>query len=474
MWSVLDLLLRQGVQFGVSIALARMLAPAAFGMMALVTFFITLSTVFVQGGITTALIQRIDSTKEEESAAFWINTGAALVLAGALVGGSGWLARFYEAPPLAPLIWGAAAQIVISALGSVHYALLSRTLRFDRLLAIGLVATAGSSLLAVAAALHGLGVWSLLLQALASATLTTIGVWLTVRWRPAWRFSRAAAGRIARFGVWVGLSSTLEVIYSQGFALLLGKLYGIGELGLYNRGASTQALPSTIVSVMIGRIALPLFAERADDPAALRRGARLALGFGMLVNLPAMLGLSLLAPLVITVLFGPQWRPAAPVLSILAISGVLLPLHMINLQILLGAGRSAQFFRLEIGKKLIGIACIVAGSFFGLLGLAWGQVAGSVLAIWINMAPVGKLIDYPWWRQFADLRGLAMPTLAMAVAVKVTEPALFALPDAVRLLMLSGEGALVYLLVGLVAGGQVFAEALALARSFLSRRVASV
>jgi O-antigen/teichoic acid export membrane protein len=130
-WSALDIILRQGVQFVVSIVLARLLSPADFGLMALLTFFTSLSITFVQGGLSMALVQRQDTSLEEESAVFWINLAASTVFGALLVLIAPFLATFYGEPMLRPLLVVAAAQVVLSALGAVQTALLTRTLRFD-------------------------------------------------------------------------------------------------------------------------------------------------------------------------------------------------------------------------------------------------------------------------------------------------------------------------------------------------------
>jgi hypothetical protein len=141
------------------------------------------------------------------------------------------------------------------------------------------------------------------------------------------------------------------VLYTQGFALIIGKLHGLRDVGLYNRAYSTQALPANIMGSMMARIALPLFATRAEDTGALRRGIRMANSLAMIVNLPAMLGLTLLADLVVITLFGDQWLPVAPILAVLALGGILLPIHVDNLQLLLAQGGSRRFFKLELIKK---------------------------------------------------------------------------------------------------------------------------
>jgi O-antigen/teichoic acid export membrane protein len=464
MWSALDLALRQGVQFIVSLILARLLMPADFGVIALLTFFSMLSIVFVQGGISLALVQRTQTSLEEESAVFWWNLGGSCLCAVALVALGPWAAGFFGHPVLSPLMFVAAAQVVLSALGSVQTALLTRQLRFAVLTKAGIFASLTSGTAGIGAALFGLGVWALAIQIGTMAMVNTLALWRLSSWRPAFHARFETIRELFGFGSWLSFSSLLEVLYTQGFALLIGKLHGVRDLGLYNRALALQLLPSTVLSSIIGRIALPLFSTRTTDPEAMRRGTRMAISFAMLLNVPAMLGLMFLSEPVVAGLYGEKWLPAAQILSILAASGTLFPLHVINLNVLLAQGDTRTFFKIEIGKKVVGIACVAAGSLFGIVGLAWSQVAASVLALVLNAWPTRRTIGYGLLAQLADLAGIAFAGGVMSLFLLLVAPLVDVQPLA-KLALMVPAGALVYAAVGLLLRLRSFTEALALAES---------
>lgn len=468
LWSTLDLSLRQGLQFVVSVVLARLLTPADFGVIAVMSFFTSLATVFVQGGFATALIQRSEATHEEESAIFWFGVIVSGIVALILSFAGGAIARFYGQPLLAPLMVVAAAQIVVSALGSVHGALLARALRFDLTMISGVIASVLAGAVGVGAAFGGWGVWALAAQSITAAVVTTVSLWLLFPWRPALRFRLAVLRPLLGFGSWLSLSSVLDIVYTQGSALLVGKLYGVRDLGLYNRAANTQQLPATVLASVIGRITLPLFAARTAEPEAVRRGLRTAIGLVMLVNVPAMIGLALLAEPVVTILFGEQWRPAAPILSILALSGILYPLHVLNLQTLLAFGGSARFFRIEISKKLIGVVFVVFGALFGVEGLAWAQVALSIVTLHLNAAPMGQRIGYGTLAQLRDLKGLLVPITVMIAVVAALHGALAS--PLVVLALAVPAGAFTYVAACALLRVSAFTEVLTLVRGMVAER----
>lgn len=461
LWSALDIVLRQGVQFLVTIVLARLLAPEDFGIIALLGFFTALSIAFAQSGLTAGLVQKQDTSRDEESAVFWWNLGIAILFSVALVAAGPALAAFYGHPILAPLMWIASAQIVLSALGAVQSALLTRNLRFDQLTKIGMASSVLSGAAGIAVAVAGGGIWALAAQMAAAAAINSAGVWIVSPWRPTLHRRFQSIRSLFGFGTWVSLGMLLEVVYTQGSSLLIGKLYGVRDLGFYNRAMSTQLLPSSILAQIVGRIALPLFAARATERDALQRGLKMAIGLAMMINLPAMVGLAILAPEVVVVLFGAKWLPAAPILSILAVSGILFPLHAINLQMVLAQGQTRVFVRNEIAKKTIGVTCMLVGSLFGIVGLAWGQVAYSLLAAIVNTRPTHVSLGYGLARQMRDLTGIFLATLAMAAGILLLKTGLDLDPLA-ALVACTAAGSVLYLLTGFLLRSSSFIDALSL------------
>lgn len=471
-WSTIDIGLRQGVQFATSIVLARLLLPSDFGLIALVVFFSSFSSVFVQGGLAEALIQRRTTTREEESSVFWWNVTASIVFAALLVLLGPVIGAFYRAPALPGLMTLAALLTVCAALGGVQTALFTRALRFDLLARAGLLSSLTSAAAAIAAAWMGIGIWALGIQMATASLVYSAAIWAISEWRPVAHFRLRTIRGLVSFGAWLSLSTALEILYSQGFALLLGKLYGLRELGLYNRAGSTQQLPANVFSTVIARIALPLLSMRSDDPAAMRAGMRKAIGLAMIVNVPVMVGLAILPDTIIGVLFGPKWLSAAPILSILAWSGVIFPLHVINLQALLSQGRTRTFFRVEIGKKVAGVALVVIGSFFGVYGLAFAQLAAAVISLFINVAPIRSSIGYGVGAQLRDVAGVAWATAVMAGVVLVLKHGV-ALPLGPHLALLVAAGGSAYAVAGLAVPNRSFREALDVVRPLLPRRGAA-
>lgn len=471
LWSAADIVLRQLVGFIASVILARLLAPEDFGLIALLGFFTSLSIVFVQGGLTLALVQRQETTAEQENAVFWSNLCAGILFALILIAIAPVVARFYGYPLMNPLMYVAAAQVVLSSLGAVQTALLTRNLQFQTLTKTGIVSSLASGAAAVAAAFAGWGVWALAVQILVQSAVASAALWWVSAWRPRWTVRFSSIHDLARFGVNISLSSILEVLYSNGIVLLIGKFYGARDLGFLARATSIQGLPTGIISQIIARTALPLFAARADDKDALLRGFRMAVRLSMLLSLPLMAGLAMLSHLVIFVLLGEKWLPAAPVLTVVALSGTLLPLQVLNLQLLLARGDSKAFLRLEIRKKIAGIACYGIGCFYGIMGVAYASVAFSILAYLINVRPTKADFDYGAIEQLKDILGIILVTMLMSASVLFLNE-FVGLSPMPKLVILTLAGGTVYIMAGLMLRLRAFQDTLQLALSVIRPKAA--
>lgn len=413
--------LRQGLGFIVSIVLARLIAPEQFGVIALLYLFTGIAGVFIDSGLSSALIQKQSVSRADESTVFWFNIVIGALAALLLAVSAPWVARWFEQPVLVPLTWALALALFIGSLGAIQATLLTRELDFRTQMKIGVVATIVSGGLAIVLAVRGYGVWALAGQQLASAACTTVLLWILHPWRPALVFSMESARSLFGFGGYLLASALLDTSFTRLYTVLIGKLFGVLELGFYNRASSTQQMPAGLLSGILSRVAFPIFSSANADKAKLRRGVQVSVRGMLLINAPVMLGLVAIAqPLVVT-LFGVRWSPAAPVLQVLCLSGVLWPLHVINLNVLTAQGHSHLFFRLEVIKKILGIALLFAGAQFGVLGVAWSMVVFSVAAFWINAWYTGRYLGYSALEQVGDIWPVIMVSAAMAVSVHAIE-----------------------------------------------------
>ncbi len=307
--------------------------------------FLGIATVLADGGFSMALIQRKDTTHVDESTVFWVNLAAGALLAAGISLLAPVFADFYDVPVLEPLARLMSLGVLLSAMGSVPSALTSKQLDFRRLFLVGAVAAAASGGLAVALAWQGHGIWALAGQYVTMTAVSTAMLWILSGWRPRMLFSAGSARRLFGFGGYMLASNLLDTAFSRFYTLLIGRWYGVRDLGFYQRADTTQQVPAAVLSSIASRVAFPLFSQAIDDKAQLRRGVRLALRGLMLINVPMMLGLAALAGPLLEAVFGAIWLPAAPILQVLCLAGLFWPVHVINLTVLAAQGHARLFLR---------------------------------------------------------------------------------------------------------------------------------
>lgn len=416
-WASVETILRQGIQFASGIVLARLLTPAEFGLVAMLGIFVAFAGLLMSSGFASALIQQREENNTDSSTAFWFNIGSGTVMALALGACAPLIARFYGQPELVLITWAMALNLWLASWLTVHSALLTRHLNFKvQAKASGFSNLAGAAT-AVFFALRGAGVWALVAQTLTTTFLNVILIWWMHRWRPKATFSTRSFRKLFGFGGFMLASSILNSLSTRLYTLLIGKVYSTHDLGLYARGVTTRDASQTMLGTIFSRVAFPVLARHGKDPVALRKRLKSANQLTMAINLPAMIGLAMVADVAIPTLFGHQWKGTVPVLQILCLSGALYPLQLSNLQVLMAQGHSAKMFRLELIKKSILVGSMLIASHWGILAIAWSTVFSSLVAFAINAHYSRTLIKYGAVGQLLDLAQYALLTLGMVIVV---------------------------------------------------------
>lgn len=461
-WSAVDVFVRHGMQFAVTIVLARILAPEDFGVIAILMLFIGVAGVFIDGGFSSALVQRQNTTQADESTAFFFNIAMGAVSGMMLCAAAPWIAAFFTQPVLQSLSYVMAFNLFVGSLGAIHTALLTKEMNFKTTAKVGTVSSVVGGALAIFMAGQGYGVWSLVGHTVASGLVTTVLLWVWHPWRPGWSFSVASLRSLFHFGGYEMASTLLDVFYSNLYSVLIGKMYSVRDVGLFARARNTQLMPVTLMLGIVQRVTYSAFSSVAEDKARLVRGLQQAQAIAMFINVPVTVGVIVLAePLVLT-LFGEQWRPCVPMLQVLGLGGILWPLSILNLNVLRAQGHSGLRLRIEVIKKAVAIILTVAASYYGIMAIAWAQVAVSVCTYSVNTYYTKVLLAYSGLRQLRDLAMNFVAVIPMAVAVYLMADLMQTLPI-IELFAAGTLGCAVYLLTCRWLCAEVLTESLVLA-----------
>lgn len=415
-WKFLERIGTQGVQFVVAIVLARLLSPADFGQIALVTVFIAIANVFVQSGLNTALIQKKNADNLDFSTVFYSCLALATVLYTGLFFGAPLIAKFYNNQEgLIPVFRVLGLMLPLGALNSIQEAYVARNMMFKKLFyrSIGAIIPAG--IIGVVCAYLGFGIWALVAQQLSNSILICVIMWLTVKWRPSLSFSFERWKGLFSFGWKLLCSALLDTFYRNIRDLVIGKLFTPADLGFYNRGDQFPKIIITNINSSIQSVLLPSLSTVQDNRARLKSLARRSIKTSSFLILPLMTGLAAVAKPLTLVILGEKWLPAVPFIQICCFSYAFWPVHTTNLSAIKAIGRSDVFLKLEIIKKCYGFAVLVLAIWLwrSPLGIALSAAIIAPLGSFVNAYPNKKLLNYGFVEQMGDF----IPSFALSLVM---------------------------------------------------------
>lgn len=337
-WAVVMTWGQRSIASGFTYVLAAILGPREFGLVALGLAFVELVQVVVEQGISTALIQRERLEDEHLDSAFWLSLAWCLLLAGATVAASGWWARANDAPELQGVIVALSASVVIVGLMIVPLSLLQRQLRFRELAACWNVGALAGGASGLALALVGAGVWAFVVQQVVMDAVALLGMWTVTRWLPRPLFSRRHSRELLGFSVSVFAANLGGFANRRADTLLMGLFFGPAAVGLYRLADRVVELVLELTMRPVGLIALPHFSRFKDDPARLRATVEKCLRLTLVIAVPALLVVAATSEFLLALL-GDEWVPAADVLALLCVVGIVKALVLLTGPLLFAVAR---------------------------------------------------------------------------------------------------------------------------------------
>ena len=459
----------KGLGLVIGIILARMLAPDQFGLIAIMNVFINLSQVIVEGGFTTALIQRKDVTEQDYSTVFYINIALAAVCFAALEIGAPWISIFYKEDVTLPLrIY--AVCVFFGAFNALQLARLQKRMQFRKIMICSLIATVLSGVVGIVGAYCNLGLWALILYHLMNSVTVCFTVAFAERWLPKLEFSLNRAKVLFSYGWKMFISAVLCSLYADIRSLVIGKKFSSDDLAYYDRGQKFPQIISHTLDSSIQSVMFPTMASVQDDKNKLAKMLRSAETMGAYVVIPVMFGLAAVSEAFIDLLLTDKWLPCVPYMQWLCIANAAVPITSSNLIAIKSTGRSDIYMRLEMIRRVVMLVILIISVvvFRSVLAIAVSFCISSWLDALITMTPVKRLIGYGIKGQLADLWKIFLASGVMFVSVQ-----------AMNLLQWSGylllplqilAGGALYLLLGMLLRIEPQAAILTLLRKMLRKK----
>lgn len=412
-WKFMERMSSQFVQLVVSIVLARILSPTDYGTVAIVTIFITLANVLIEGGFSSALIQKKDADAIDFSTVFYFSIVFSLFLYVILYITAPLISAFYgvEYQILTPVLRVLGLQVIIFAVNSVQQAYVQREMMFKNFFWATLVGTIVSAFVGLYMAYVGHGIWSLVGQQLTAGVVNTLTLYIITRKLPVLVFSFERLKGLFNYGVKLLGASLLVTGYQEMRALIIGKIYTAQDLAFFDRGKQFPSLIVTNINSSIGAVLFPKMAKEQDSMELIKNSTRQSIRFSSYIMTPIMLGLVAVSEPFVRIVLTEKWIECVPMMQWFCIVFLFMPIHTANMQALKAIGRSDTFLKLEIIKKIIELLSLFIVVWISVDAIVINMAILTTLFTGVNAFPNRKLLNYSFKEQFADI----LPSIIISV-----------------------------------------------------------
>jgi PST family polysaccharide transporter len=392
-WTSLAQFARFGLQLASTLVLAALLPPDAFGLVGMAAVVIGFVALFRDLGTGAAVIQQRDLDEATRSTVFWVNVVLGLVAGAALFAAATPVALFYGEPRLVAVMRALAFALPIAGPGVVPLAILQRELAFRRIARVEVSANLIGVGTGIAAALAGAGVWSLVLQALVTTAVQSGMGLLLAPFQPRLAIRTDRLREVLGYGAGLTGFQVTHWLTRNVDQLLIGRVAGATALGYYALAIRLVFQPLLAASGVVGRVVFPLYARIQDDPARIRHAYLRVTAALAIVLFPALAGMGVVSGPLVEAFFGPKWGPAAPIIAILATSGLLIAVGTTVGPVYQATGRTDLLWRWGLASMVVQLTAFAVGIRWGPVGVACAHLVATALLIvpglWIPLRLIG-------------------------------------------------------------------------------------
>ena len=378
-WQAINIIGRQLLSLVVFTALARLLAPSAFGLVGLIGIYLSFVGMFADQGIGAALIQRKELHPEHLDTAFWINMGCSIILCLGTIALAGPVSTLLGDANLAPLLRWSSIGLVITALSAIHSTLLVKAMDFRRPTIRTLIANTVGGAIGIGMALAGYGVWALVAQQLSTAIAGAIFLWTVSPYRPKWRFSIVHFRELSSVSWSIFASSLLWIFTSRLDQMVIGRFIGAPALGMYIIGNKFPDMAKTLTLTPLDVISLPALSSLQDDHKKMREIIYKGMELNATISFAIFVGLAAISNDIVPFLFGNKWAGAATFSALLSIYALVNILGVFFHPALLATGGIGRYVFLNVWQAAGSIVACALGVKFGINYLILGLTCLSLI-----------------------------------------------------------------------------------------------
>lgn len=412
-WATVDRMSVMAMTFVVNIVMARLLTKEDFGLVGMVYVFTNITNVIIDGGFSSALIQKKNPSQTDYSTVFFWNIGLAALLYGLLFLTAPFIADFYNQPELTGVVRLLGLVVIANSVFVTQFARLRLEFRFGTLAMINISSTLLGGLLGIYLATKGVGVYALVWSQVCVGALQCLGCFMFGGWLPSLTFSKQTMRGLLGFGGYMFAANLLQVVCNNVQYLIIGRRFAPAQLGLYSQAQKMDQIASYHLPQILVQVMFPLYSKLQDDKERLLQVLAMNMRVVAFVVFPIIALLMLLAEPVFTLLYGVKWVAAAPYFRVFCCGGFFVALQNINFYAVAARGHSRTLFRWSFYKWGALLAFMLVGMNFGMYGVLWALVASNLNIFLTNAVLASRLVGF---RLRLQLRAL-LPVGALTAVV---------------------------------------------------------
>jgi O-antigen/teichoic acid export membrane protein len=435
------------ITFFVTLILARLLSPDAFGLVAYASVFFTFAGIFVDQGFSDAIVQFTKLDPEHLDTAFWISVLTGTILTLATLTAANWIAVLFHEPRLGPIIRWLSLSFIASSLSSVQSALLRRKLAFKVLTMRSLIATISGGVVGVIMAFLGYGVWSLVGRAIVGGAVSVITLWQVSDWRPSFHLSRQHAKELFSFGINIVGGDFVDFLSTNADNFLIGYYLGSVALGYYSLAYNLLIMLTDLLVTVPNVVSFPIFSRIQNEPDRLKSAFYEVTQLQSFMAFPVFLGLLAVAPEAVRVLYSEKWVASIPVLQILMLSGITRSATFFYSSIFRASGKPSWRFAIYTLTALLNVVGFLIVVRMGIVAVATSYVVVSYALMPLFFYLIQKLVRVTVRSHLNQYTPAFLSSLIMVAVVLVVKHFLGEnFPMMIRLAILVIVGGATYLL----------------------------
>ena len=449
----------QFVQLIVSIILARILSPSDYGVVAMVTIFIVIANVLIEGGFGSALVQKKNADDIDFSTVLYFSIGFSILLYVTLYITAPYISAFYgeEYQILTPVLRVLGVQVIIFAINSVQQAYVQRQMMFKNFFWATLVGTISSSFVGLFMAYSGYGVWAIVGQQLTASTINTLTLYVITRKLPIWVFSYVRLKSLFSYSVKLLSVNLLITGFQEIRSLIIGKIYTAQDLAFFNRGEQFPSLIVTNINASISAVLFPRMAQEQDSIDQVKSTTRSAIRFSSYIMSPIMLGLAAVSEPFVRIVLTEKWIESVPLMRWFCLVFLFMPIHAANMQALKAIGRSDILLNLELVKKIIEFLSLFIVVWISVDAIVINMAILTTLFTAINAYPNRKLLNYSYLEQIKDIFPAIIMSIIMFVIIVLLNH-IVSINDWITLIIDIIVGIFIYIILSVATKNQEFKQ----------------